>query len=145
MSKVSILKKTVTDKQLATFLKDIRVKKEEVKWDGTVDRYVYRILRNTPTCVVPWILIASYLYYHTDRVIISDACFDSLMNTKLKLFDESDKTHPHRKLITDEHLEIGSLFNVKKEDYPSIVKCSAEYLIIEVDLLRDMKPHLTII
>ena len=72
--------------------------------------------------VVPLILTSSYIYYlhPTKKSIATDAVFDNAMQTLKHNYDKIE--HQHKHLITKEHLDSGSLFNLSDDDYPGIVK-----------------------
>lgn len=78
-----------------------------------------------PNLLVPHILMASFLYYCCPRepVLYSDSQFDGMM----KLLGEKwgEVTHVHKHLITEGNIAAGSLFNLRWEDYPGIVKHAA--------------------
>ena len=73
---------------------------------------------------VPWILMASYLYYHRDETLIPDTLYDAFTTTVRSSWDSI--THPHRDLLTPirEH-HMSSLFDVRLEDYPTICRSAA--------------------
>ena len=80
------------------------------------DVYCLKIVNKNINMSVPWILMASYTYYHEDKHLISDELYDKLFN----MIKSNDKiTHFHRYIIEDYHMIIGSLFDIKKEDYPT--------------------------
>ncbi len=82
-----------------------------------------RCQENVNRCV-PFILMASYLYYIKDTSSpISDQEFDQIC--KLALENWKKIKHRHKRLIKQEDLVCGTLYRVKEKQYPLIVKCSA--------------------
>lgn len=73
--------------------------------------------------VVPWLLMASYMYYEHDESILSDGLFDSMCQTLLAKWDMIE--HMHKHLITKGMLEAGSLHTIRTQDYPNSVKGAA--------------------
>lgn len=69
-------------------------------------------------------LIASYCYYIMDKPIMEDEAYDKLAKQLLKGW--WGFRHPHKKLVTVGDLKAGTLYKLKAEDYPSIVKGAAE-------------------
>ena len=92
-----------------------------------LDEMCITILERCPNAVVPWWLIASYLYYHHDLSILSDSFYDGLAEHMLDNWDEIK--HQNKYLITKEDLKTGSLFALKEEDYPFLTKDSATFLV----------------
>lgn len=78
--------------------------------------------------VVPWLLMASYLYYlRPEHVpILSDCTFDRACEW---LYDNWEVVeHRHKHLITKEDLAAGSLYALKENEYPLITKNTAVQL-----------------
>ena len=79
-----------------------------------------------PNLLVSWFMIASYAYYRIGEAgqIMDDPTFDRLVQRLKEKYDEAD--HPHKKLITEDHLNAGTGFDI---EYPTIVKHAyASYL-----------------
>lgn len=76
--------------------------------------------------LVPWYLMAAYVYYHLDDQIITDAQFDSMAKTMLKNWDTIK--HRHKYLITKEDLAAGTLL-LAVEDFPTITRDTAVHLL----------------
>lgn len=74
-------------------------------------------VREDPNLSVPYILMASYTYYYTDKQILTDACFDECCRIFEDNYDMIE--HPHKNLI-----DRGPPVHVwlKENEYPSIVK-----------------------
>lgn len=66
-------------------------------------------------------LMASYAYYHngTPFKIMTDEEYDLTAKDLLDNWDTFE--HQHKYLITKEDLECGSLYALKKQDYPRMV------------------------
>ena len=75
---------------------------------------------------VSWFLMASYLYYVHDKSLLTDDMYDDLGKT-LKAHYSSIK-HQHKHLITQKHLEMGSMFDLRERDYPLMVRHAAAHL-----------------
>lgn len=72
---------------------------------------------------IPWFLMTSYLYYHHDMTIVTDASFDSLV--RLMIAEWPNIEHRHKQLVTPEMLGAGTAFNLRDGDYPTIAKSAA--------------------
>lgn len=84
-------------------------------------------IKGAPMSIVPWWLMASYLYYLHDLSLLSDALYDELAKDMLKRW--GDIKHPHKHLITEDALKAGSLYQLKEEDYPLMTRCAARHLV----------------
>jgi hypothetical protein len=93
---------------------------------NTLDSMCLCVLKNSPNSAIPWWLIASWSYYCRDVPLISDGLYDEMAKAMLDAWD--DLEHPHKHLITRGDLEVGSLYALKDEDYPRIVKYAAANL-----------------
>ena len=80
----------------------------------TLDGMCRAVMANGPNSVVSWWLMAGYMYYVHDTLIIS--LFDEMANVMEASWDAI--THQHKRLITPQHLKAGSLYDLKSEDYP---------------------------
>lgn len=73
---------------------------------------------------VPWVLMASYLYYHRDTTILTDQQFDGL--TKLVRAKWSEITHFHKDLLAclleQDH---SSLHHIPEAAYPQRCRSAA--------------------
>lgn len=94
------------------------------------DMMVQQTVDDNINMVVPWLLMASYVYYHRpewNEEVISDLTYDALF---IKLKDNwTDIEHRHKYLITEEDINAGSLYGIKEEDFPRMVVGAAEHLI----------------
>ena len=93
------------------------------------DKVCLDITSRNPNMLIPWILMASYGYYHLDRCLISDGLYDILCREALLKWDEID--HVHKSYLTKDHLIAGSLYTLKERDYPHLVKDTTAYLLQE--------------
>lgn len=91
------------------------------------DDYARHCLEGAPNAIVAWWLMASYLYYHTDQVLITDGCFDELCRDLLARWDEIE--HPHKHLIDRAALEAGTGYHLREADYPRMVIGAAATLV----------------
>ncbi len=96
----------------------------------TPDSRCIRITDQNPSMLVPWWLMASFLYYHEDISLLSDELFDAISETLKDKYDELD--HPHKHLIQKEFTKSG--FYLKYEDYPGMCKGGAKHLVKEFKL-----------
>lgn len=83
---------------------------------------------------VPWLLMASWLYYHKGVSLLSDSLFDWICKTAGMNW-ELVARHRHSALITPIDLFAGSLYRLRPEDYPEITKDTAEILAREIGVL----------
>lgn len=92
------------------------------------DAYMMRCVRDTPNTAVPWLLMASWLYYFDPDCapIISDGVYDKLCQKVAVAYTRL--THVHKHLIDPEALASGSLYYLEREQYPSIVVGAARRL-----------------
>ncbi len=79
--------------------------------------------------LVPWYLMASYLYYHEDKSLLSDEAYDHLCAALLEKWTAIE--HHHKHLIDPEALRAGTGYYIKKEDYPAITIGAAWALMSE--------------
>ena len=73
--------------------------------------------------LVPWYLMASYLYYLKDISLLQDHEYDLVCKEILERWDNID--HSHKELISKDDLRAGTGFSLKEEDYPAITKNAA--------------------
>lgn len=81
-----------------------------------------QITRDNRNMLVPWYLMAAYVYYYLDDQLVTDAEFDDMSRRLLEDYDTIK--HHHKHLITKEDLEAGTLL-LSEDEYPSIVKGAA--------------------
>lgn len=82
--------------------------------------------KNRNSCISFW-LVSSYCYYIRHESLMSDQAFDKMSKWMLDNYDSLEHNHKH--LITKEMLEAGSGYNLNENDYPLIVKVTAEIFI----------------
>jgi hypothetical protein len=76
-----------------------------------------------PHQLIPYFLMASWLYYHKGETLMSDGDYDQLCS---RLADEwALISHPHKSLIDRNCLVAGTAYYIKEQDYPLIVKSTA--------------------
>lgn len=73
--------------------------------------------------------MASYCYYILDRPVLSDGEFDEL--AKKLLAGWNNFIHPHKKWVTKADLKAGTLYKLRAEDYPWIVRGAADMAVVE--------------
>lgn len=82
------------------------------------------LCRQKPNLCVPFILMASYLYYIKEiDPPTSDTEFDALC--KLMLVEWANITHPHKKLIKKADLKAGTLYALREDHYPLMTRGAA--------------------
>jgi len=79
---------------------------------------------NNLNMLVPYYLMASYLYYIEDKSVFADELFDELCSDLLKNWDIVE--HRHKYLIKKEYLNQGTGYYLKETDYPFIVQHAAK-------------------
>lgn len=82
-----------------------------------------KIIHSDPNMMIPWFLMASYLYYQKEISIISDELFDELCSHMVEKWDTLD--HPNKVYITLDDLRAGSGFAIAEATYPHRVRSSA--------------------
>lgn len=93
----------------------VATQKEPMRWERDY-------IMERPARAVGAFLTSSYLYYHRDDMtpIMSDSCFDWLCTYLLRNWRRIE--HPHKHLIDREMLMAGTGFNIRADEYPTIVK-----------------------
>lgn len=76
-----------------------------------------------PNLLIPWYLMASYMYYTHAESIISDELYDEMCQRLLYLFPTL--THQHKRLVDVEALKAGTGYHMKASDYPPRIRCAA--------------------
>ncbi|MDI3307517.1 MAG: hypothetical protein QJR07_10480 [Acetobacteraceae bacterium] len=73
---------------------------------------------------VPWVLMASYLYYHRDTSILTDEQYDALVQALRARWDRVEHRHKH---LLAELIEGRSttLYYLTEADYPTITRSAA--------------------
>ena len=89
----------------------------------TLDSYAEAIISKNENMMVPWYLMASYLYYVKDQSIFTDAYFDELC---VRMLDSWGKIkHFHKKHVDIESLKAGTGFTLTEKSTPTRVKYAA--------------------
>jgi hypothetical protein len=89
------------------------------------DNAAMTVIRGNINMVVPWYLMASYLYYHRDFSLLSDTLFDQLCVTLDQRWEDISHTHKH--VIDRRDLAAGSCL-LPLDAFPSITRGAAEML-----------------
>lgn len=95
--------------------------------NGTYDQAARDSFRVNKASAFSWVLAASYCYYHLYESILADEVFDKMARFLLDNYDSLEHTNKH--LVTKEMLQVGSLYNLKLEEYPLRVRISADELL----------------
>ncbi|MTJ94013.1 MAG: hypothetical protein F8N36_14320 [Desulfovibrio sp.] len=93
------------------------------------DRVCRQIIDQAPGAAVAWYLMAAYLYYHEDVVIISDGMFEHL--SAFLAAHWTAINHPHKALLSLEDLTTGSAYAIAREAYPAVVVSAAHRILRE--------------
>lgn len=91
------------------------------------DSYAESMIAGNASLLVPYFLMASYLYYIADKALFSDGWFDTVLCPRLYKEWGSIK-HVHKHLINHSDLQAGTGFYLKEGDYPNITKDAAHGL-----------------
>ena len=75
-------------------------------------------------------LMASYAYYILHESVMPDEEYDKLATVLLKYWDQFD--HQHKHLISKDDLEAGTLYSLRRHDYPLMVKNATELWLQEL-------------
>ena len=89
--------------------------------------YCQQIIDNNHNQLVPWYLMASYMYYHEDESLITDALYDEVCQRLSYLLDKID--HWHKDLIDPGALAAGTGYHLAKEDYPKRTIAACHHLL----------------
>lgn len=92
------------------------------------DALMIQCVKDRPNVAIPWLLMASWLYYidTCELPILSDHRYDMLCKKVLQAYDRLQ--HRHKHLVRPDALRAGSLFYLTHLDYPEIVKNAAAQL-----------------
>lgn len=99
-----------------------RMRYQPHQYDSILDKLV----EVSPNMMVPWFLMASYLYYHRDVSLLTDERYDRLCQDLQQAWPEVE--HVHKKVISLEHLKAGTGYSIAPEDYPTICTHAATQL-----------------
>lgn len=85
--------------------------------------------------LVPWYLMASFLYYHHDLSILTDSQFDRICVRLLSRWRVI--THRHKHLIDKESLAAGTGYDIRVERLPLICQSSAWAVARKLGLVKE--------
>jgi NAD-dependent DNA ligase len=77
-------------------------------------------------------LMTGYLYYIMNKSAISDSEFDQIAKILLAHWDEFD--HPHKYLLDKEDLAATTLYRVREDQYPLVIKHAADIMARELKI-----------
>ncbi len=80
-----------------------------------------------PNMLVPWYLMASYMYYEKDDPFLTDECFDWLCKELDEKWDEVD--HWHKDLVDRDALKAGTGYQIDWSKMPTRIKDAATHLV----------------
>ena len=103
--------------------------------DGNYDFAARDCFRQNKNTCISWFLSASYAYYIRYDSLLSDEVYDKMAKYILDNYESIE--HPHKHLVTKGMLVAGTAFNLKEQDYPTIIKVTTEDFIKEVNLARN--------
>lgn len=93
-----------------------------------LDDVAEKIIKKSENMLIPWYLLASYVYYKLGSTIISDACFDRIAKSLGKKFDSL--THMHKYLLEDiaKSKTFNTGFDLPFDNFPKMIIGSAKHL-----------------
>lgn len=87
---------------------------------------------------VPWVMMASVLYYHCDVSLLSDELYDQLMRD---IYDNWDSIlHTHKWILSKDAAQAGTAYHLTVAQYPYSVRAAAFTAISNTVL--DVSPEL---
>jgi hypothetical protein len=93
------------------------------------DQRCREICGTNPNMMVPWYLMASFLYYWHESPILSDACYDDLCRRLAMRWPRI--VHRHKSLIERGALAAGTCM-LAQADYPLMTQGAAFFLLSEL-------------
>lgn len=97
---------------------------------GLFDSVARKTFKKNRSSCISWILASSYCYYVRYTSILSDTVYDKMC--KFVLDNYGSLEHPHKHLLTKDMLRAGTAHNLRLDDYPMIVRVTAEKMIEQV-------------
>lgn len=88
-------------------------------------------IKSNINLIVPWYLILSYSYYCLDESLVEDYEYDEL--AKLFLSNYDIIKHRHKQLVSKDALRAGTLFSLRENDYPLIVRSALNIILKSKD------------
>ena len=85
-----------------------------------------QLIESNHNLLVPWYLMASYLYYHEDVSLLSDSLYDRLCKQLDAEWDSID--HRHKRLVDRASLTAGTGYTIPRDDYPQMTRSCAKRL-----------------
>lgn len=85
------------------------------------------------------VLVAAYAYYWLDKIVVSDAEYDSMTKAIGKHYDKL--THRHLSFIPKDIGTCGSLYDIPERDYPLMVVIVAHKMtntLVDWDRFQDL-------
>lgn len=110
---------------------------------ATYDRIARRVVGDNPNMLVPWWLMAAYMYEVEDDPFLSDGCFDWLSAELLRRWDEVD--HRHKPLIDPDALRAGSGLAADLVNLPTLVKDAARHLVAKYSDPSEIAPRVAVL
>lgn len=77
-------------------------------------------------------LMASYIYYVLNKSVMPDEEYDKIAQLLLKYWDQFE--HQHKHLLTKDDLGATTLYALRAEDYPLMVRGGADRWLREMKL-----------
>jgi NAD-dependent DNA ligase len=74
--------------------------------------------------LVPYYLMSSYLYYHHDKHVLTDADYDKLCKRLLDNYD--DIKHVHKRKINRKALAAGTGYQINLKTFTNMIRGAAE-------------------
>jgi hypothetical protein len=98
--------------------------------NGNLDELAAFDIGNSRNCLVPWYLMASYLYYVRDVSLLSDGYYDRICHELNDNFKQIKHWHKH--LVDQKQLDAGTGFRLRFDQFPSRIISAANTLAHEV-------------
>lgn len=100
------------------------------------------MVERNPNLVIPWLLMAAYLYYWRNLSLLSDGLYDQLARGLKACW--GDVHHFHKAVLPSSFLSDGSssLFTLAREDFPLRCRAGAcaaarEFIGVQIELDAD--------
>lgn len=101
---------------------------EKASHGKLLDSTCKTVISMHPGAVVSWYLITSYAYYVHDMALISDGLYDELCQ-RLDTHWDAVQVHPHAHLLDREAIKAGTAYQLRAENYPTMVKAATRNLV----------------
>jgi hypothetical protein len=93
----------------------------------TYDGIARRLASQNPNMLVPWWLMAAFMYEVENDPFLSDGCFDWLSAELFSKWDEVE--HRHKTLIDRDGLRAGTGLAADLQNLPTLIKDAARHLV----------------